>query len=275
MTIVQSLAFAAFLAFVSMPCLAQQDEVKPIQLQSGYWQLQETFNNNKGRQSAIWSFEFHVDRSSPTVTGVGRRSQSNGKRVRDRSTAIIFIDRKDDGSIDGTYIEAYGDGEQVEIPMSVEISATRKTMKLVAFDNNQKVVTQFIGEWIGRGAQAKLQPGKWIVREVVAPNNGNFDIEWTYRLEEKAGKLMGKGSKTLVNNRKADTDESNTRSSISLSRGQGNRNTISGSGVELHPNGSKIKAEHQGWVSPSGRAFFLMSFEKNVVSGLIYGRYAD
>ena len=174
MPLARLFAFVAILILSCSFCLAQGD--KSIPLQSGYWQLSESFRNKTGPQKAVWSFEFHVDRASSTVTGVGRRSRANGERVRDRSTAVIFLDRKEDGNINGTYIEAYGDGEQVEISMTVELAATRKKMKLVAYDKNKKVVTQFQGEWVGRGAQAKLQPGKWIVREVVAPNNGNYDI---------------------------------------------------------------------------------------------------
>lgn len=273
MTIARLFAFVVFLNSTFVLCLAQQDQSIPMQ--TGYWQFSEAFRNKTGPQNAIWSFEFHVDRASSTVTGVGRRSQVNGERVRDRSTAIIFLDRQQDDNITGTYIEAYGDGEQVEISLTVELSATRKKMKLTAFNDEEKQVTQFHGEWIGRGAQAKLQPGKWIVREVVSPKNGNYDIEWSYRIEERAGKLSGTGNKSLVNNEKADQDESNTVCSINLSRGGGNLNTIAGSGLETHPNGSKTKTEYQGWVSPSGRAFFLMSYEKDELAGLIYGRYAD
>lgn len=132
---------------------------------SGHWQLIESFENEKGKQTVGWAFEL-VDDGSATLIAVGRRYQTNGEPVKDRTAAILFIDTFDDGTLGGSLIEAYGDGEQIELSLDIDLNPNGSEISMAAFDREGSIASKFKGQWLGKGLQANLKPGTWEVREI-------------------------------------------------------------------------------------------------------------
>jgi hypothetical protein len=246
---------------------------------AGHWRMVETLENDSGTQTFTWAFEL-VEESAPTSIAVGSRSPVNGAASKDRTAAIIFFDFHEDGSLSGSLIVARGDGSQIELSLDIDLEADRKQIVMAAFDREGSITAKFKGEWLGKGISTPFQPGKWEVREIVAPDKGNWDIQWNYQFTESGGKIAGKGNKALINNRKAYSGETKTRCDISLERpisaGPGNlQNTIIGKGVETSPKGRKSRANYEGWLAPSGKTFFLMSYESDGLAALMIGRHAE
>lgn len=245
---------------------------------AGHWRIVETFENDSGKQNSTWAFELVEDGSSTNIA-VGNRLQANGNSSRDRSVAILFFDLNDDGSLSGSIIEARGDGTQLELSLDVDLEADRKKVTMAAFDREGSITSKFKGEWLGKGISTPFQTGKWEVREIVAPGKGSWDILWNCEFKVSDGKILGKGNKAMVNNRKAYSGEAKTRCEIALERlpsagRESQQNTIIGKGFETNPKGRKSRASYEGWLSPSGKTFFLMSYESDGLAALFVGHHA-
>jgi len=247
--------------------------------ESGHWRIVETQENDSGTKVSTWAFEL-VEDGGPTCIAVGNRVQVSGNAPRDRSVAILFFDLHDDGTLIGSLIEARGDGIQMEFALDIELETDRKQIAMAAFDREGSITSKFKGEWLGKGISTPFQNGKWEVREIVAPGKGKWDILWTCQFKEGDGKIAGKGNKAMINNRKAYSGEAKTRCEISLERLQSagredRQNTIVGRGVETSPKGRKTRASYEGWLSPSGKTFFLMSYESDGLAAIMIGRFAE
>ena len=55
---------------------------------------------------------------------------------------------------------------------------------------------------------------------------------------------------------------------------QNNENVIVGKGVEANSKGRKFRASYEGWMSPSGRTFLIMSYESDELVAVLIGRFA-
>lgn len=251
--------------------LADAQDRKKTFLASGYWQMSETYTKDSREENTLWSFEL-LDDGRPSIVAIGRRLETNGRRVQDRAISIFLVEKNDDGSLTGSYLEAYGDGDQAELPAEMEASSSGREVNLVIRDSGGAVLSTFKGDWIGNWAAAPLQAGSWTVREIVSPDKGAYDIQWSFQMQEKGGKISGTGQKAIVNGRKAQPGERKTNCEISLDR---NDYSVAGKGVETNHQGKKTRVTLEGWVSPAGRAFFLMSTEKGKLAALLVGRHEE
>lgn len=248
-------------------------QAQNLSIRSGYWEVSESYQNETGEHSALWSFEM-VDDGSPTIVAVGERQQTNGKVTRDRSVALLFIDKLGGGGFSGSYIEAYGDGEQIELSVDVELLENGQVLEMTAKNQEGVLVTSLLGTWIGEGMGGVLKPGKWVIREIVSPGKGGDDVQWSHELVENAGTISGKGSKAIVNGRLADKEEKDTYSDLRLQRSARNRNVVLGQGVETNHRGERKSLNYEGWISPTGRTLFVMSYDSEGLDSLIVGRYS-
>ena len=242
-------------------------------IQSGRWQATETIKDEAGKPAVLWSFEIRDD-GGATINAIGDRYESDGKPIRDRSIAVLFIDKHEDGTFSGTYIESYGSGKQIELKLTIELSNDGRTMQLETANSSGKVVSRFDANWLGQGLRADFKSGSWIVREIVAPGKGSWDIEWNYQIKEHDGQISGRGNKSIVNNRKSYPGERKTYCNIILKRDPDQIYIASGDAVETNHVGKKTRAAYRGWVSPSGRTFFMISYEKDRLAALLVGRFA-
>ena len=250
-----------------------QSNTEESSLPSGIWELREEYQNRQGKQSVVWSFEI-LDDGQATIMGVGRRVASKGKTIRDRGVAILFVDKHEDGGLTGSFIEAYGNGEQIELGLNVGMTENRKELRLEAIDSAGEIVSKMTAKWLSKPKRVPLESGSWMVREVVSPDNGSWDIEWRYQIKENGGTITGRGNKSLVNGRKCYPGERKTYCEISLARSSQHPDSAAGKAVETNHTGKKMHAEYRGWVSPSGRTFFMMSYEKDRLAAMIVGRRA-
>lgn len=247
-------------------CPLHSQEVKSPIL-DGYWKFKETFDGGAGKAPVAWSFEL-VDEGRSTLIAVGRRSE-----IIDRTTAILFIDVLDDGTFRGSLIQAEGDGKQIELSLDIEINDEGTEVSMEAFDRGGSKVSKFEGQWLGKGRQAAFQSGEWEVREIVSPGNGSWDIEWKFKFKGAGAKISGLGNKSIVNGRKAYPGETKTHCQIDFKRIPEITNAIEGKGVETNAKGRKSRTNYEGWVSPSGKTFFVMVYESTGLAALIVGRY--
>lgn len=248
-------------------------EAQNFGIRSGYWEVSESYQNETGEHSALWSFEM-VDDGSPTIVAVGERKQTNGKTTRDRSVALLFIDKLGGGRYSGSYIEAYGDGEQIELSVDVELLENGQVLEMAAKNQEGVLVTNLVGTWIGEGMGGALKSGNWLIREIVSPGKGGADIQWSHELSEDAGTISGRGNQMIVNGRLADQDEKNTYSDFRLQRSARNRNVVLGQGSETNHLGERKSLNYEGWISPTGRTLFVMSYDSEGLDSLIVGRFS-
>jgi hypothetical protein len=239
----------------------------------GHWQITENFENDKGKQTLEWAFEL-VDDGGSTLIAVGHHFETNGKPIRDRTIGILFIDRHNDGTSSGSLIEAYGDGEQSEMSLDIEPGRDGKNISMASYDGEGSLTSRFKGQWLGKGLESSLIPGTWEVREIVSPGKGSWDIQWKYQFKKTSETISGRGNKVIVNGRKAYRGEAGTYCQIDLKNHASHKNAVTGKGVETNYKGRKSRMEYEGWLSPSGRSFFLMSYESDGLAALIVGRYA-
>lgn len=243
------------------------------QIQGGHWKVSESFEDSDGEKNIIWAFEL-VDDGGSTLFAIGRRYEINGQEVKDRTVGILFIDRFDDGTLAGTLIEAYGTGKQNEFNLDIDSNVAGTEITMAAFDGEGSIISKYKAQWLGKGLKTRFKEGSWTIREIVSPGNGSWDIEWSYRFSESTGKISGKGNKAIVNGRNAYPGERKTFCSINLERLPENRNAVIGKGVETNHKGRKSHSSYEGWVSPSGRALFLMSYDSDGLAALLVGRYS-
>ncbi|MDF1811446.1 MAG: hypothetical protein P1V20_04510 [Verrucomicrobiales bacterium] len=239
----------------------------------GLWQITQAFDKSGTNQTLDWSFQL-VDDGSATLIAVGFPVKENNKPVKNRTVGLLFIDIYDDGTLGGSLIEAYGNGKQSESSLDIDLSPDGQEINMAAFDRKGSITSRFKGSWLGKGLQSKMKTGDWQVREVVSPGKGSWDIEWNYNFKESDGMLSGRGNKAIVNGRKAYSGERRTYCQMEFKRLPENPFAIVGKGVETNYKGRKSNAAYEGWISPTGRTFFIMSYESEGLAALFIGRHS-
>lgn len=271
--------------------LAEEDQVKDKNevevtseskrrgIQTGVWEVKEMFRNNSKKRQSVWNFRV-VDDGSTLIIGLGERIETDGKKHQyGGGEAVIIIDAADDGALAGAYLESDNYGNQAEYAMDVSIlesSDGEKQLYMATLDSNENIMSTFLGRWIKKeGVRKELKSGSWKLREMVGPDNGQYNIQWNYQLNEHKGKIYGKGNKEIVNGRKAHPNEAKTVCNIFLERQAGNLDSLKGTGTEKIPYGKPYYAAYDGWVSPSGKRLVMLSYENNILAAIIVGSFVN
>lgn len=245
-------------------------------LQPGIWVVEEVLHIPlSGDRMVMWKYHFLVDIDG-TIIGVGRnetvKASENGGAG---AISMVILESTKATFCEGFYIQAYEDGGLFQMRIQGDVAVDGKAIVLDSIDSDGMVASTIHASWVRSEESAPVHEGKWEVREIVSPDRGGWNIVWDFNFSNNAGTLTGQGNKVQENERSAYPGERKTVSRVSLNAADSNSLSIYGTAQETNHVGGVIRAEYEGWLSPTGKWFLVESYENGKLAGLLLGNVPE
>jgi hypothetical protein len=238
---------------------------------SGTWEFTETAEN----ETTKWHYDIISD-NEEMIVGVGYPAEQFDDLLsleldgdEDLTLTFVVLQARKDGGYQGFLIEADGEGQQVSFGLEGQVKKDGKAINWTGRNQLGEEISRAEGQFQNETWKGPFQEGEWLVREVVVPQQGGWDIFWDFKFSSDESGIVGSGEKMSINNREPKVSERETVSRIKLSAPD-EAGRVEGTGVEVSGD-KEIKTGIMGWIAPSGAWFFLQSFEDDRAVSLIYG----
>jgi hypothetical protein len=246
----------------------------------GIWQIVETLSAKNGGNEITWNYRMFPGDQQNRFTGFGTKVSVDGTPARPGEKAalgFLEMDSGANGQFSGTIWESNGRGRLFPVAFQGTLEAGGRKLHMDAYDlNTGEFSAGFSGALVTSApveAAPSILPGPWTVREIVLPENGSWDIQWSYRLDSTdSGGLTGTGRKVLVNGKEATSGEKKALSMISLERDGASR-VVRGLVEERNSAGRVFRSRLEGAIGLEGSSFLLKGIdpEKGEVTALFLG----
>lgn len=257
-------------AAVSVP-MASLDASEDTAIQAGRWAVVESVTPANGGYQIEWTYDLFANPADPgTWMGTSGKERIDGKAPGSNerlALAVMRLKAAGDGSLSGSVWESNGRGKVFPVRLKGTFSADGSTFEAKAWEEpGGKLSAVFRGRLLESarpvepGRTKNVPDARWLLRELVSPEAGGWDIAWDCRTLDGAATdtFELRGHKSQVNHREPGRNEKATISTFSLTRISSSP-MLRGQSLEQSPRGPTIPAILSGAMAPGGDGFILES----------------
>jgi len=253
----------------------------PFKLLPGAWRFDEEVSPSHGGYSIQWDCALYCT-GAAQWTAVGRKSRVDGNLPtpgEKQAIAIFQLRGSVNGELLGTGLESGGRGVAIVSTLAGTVERDGASLSMNVGEDGL-LMSQVVGrmtrtDTVAVSGMPHLRGGRWIVREIVLPSQGGWDITWEYQGVTRDNRWTGKGRKVRVNGKDPTQGEKAAVSILSLDSVLGAGISLRGEASEENFRGQVISVSLNGDATSKGTSFLLEASENGKLTSFLVGDLSE